>query len=110
MLSLMTIARTLRTAESAASSKDADRQAVIAFGVLVALLLAGVATALTVGRTLIRRITDGLQQLSVAARGIARGELDQRVRVEADDEVARVAAAFEDMVAYLNTKAEVSQR
>lgn len=99
-----------QTHESAASSRVADRQAIIAFAVLAALLLAGVTISLTVRRMLTRRITDGLDQVTVAARGIARGELDQRVRVEADDEVARVAAAFEDMVGYLNAKAEVSQR
>ncbi|MBG0563727.1 methyl-accepting chemotaxis protein [Actinoplanes aureus] len=98
------------TAESNATSKSADRQAIIAFGALVALLAAAVSVALVVRRTLTRRITDGLEQLSSAARGIARGELDQRVHVEAEDEVAEVAAAFDDMVAYLTAKAEISQR
>ncbi|GAA4601711.1 methyl-accepting chemotaxis protein [Actinoplanes octamycinicus] len=98
------------TAESEATSTAADRQAIIAFGALAALLTAAVTVALTVRRTLTRRITDGLGQLSTAARGIARGELDQRVHVEAEDEVAQVAAAFDDMVAYLTAKAEISQR
>ncbi|MFC3992486.1 methyl-accepting chemotaxis protein [Actinoplanes siamensis] len=98
------------TAESQATSKSADRQAIVAFGALVALLAAAVFLALVVRRTLTRRITDGLEQLHTAARGIARGELGQRVRVEAQDEVARVAAAFDDMVAYLTAKAEISQR
>ncbi|MFC3380421.1 methyl-accepting chemotaxis protein [Couchioplanes azureus] len=102
--------RDQQTAESAASSKDADRQAVIAFAVSALLLVAAVAMSLAVRRMLTRRISDGLEQVSVAARGIARGELDQRIRVEADDEVAEVAAAFDDMVAYLTAKAEVSQR
>lgn len=102
--------RDQQTTESAASSKDADRQAIIAFAALAVLLVAAVAMSLIVRRTLTRRIEDGLEQVAVAARGIARGDLDQRVRVEADDEVAKVAAAFDDMVAYLNAKAEVSQR
>ncbi|OJF10077.1 methyl-accepting chemotaxis protein [Couchioplanes caeruleus] len=102
--------RDQQTTESTASSKDADRQAVIAFAALALLLAAAVAMSLIVRRTMTRRIEDGLEQVAVAARGIARGELDQRIRVEADDEVAKVAAAFDDMVAYLTAKAEVSQR
>ncbi|TWG25061.1 methyl-accepting chemotaxis protein [Actinoplanes teichomyceticus] len=98
------------TAESNATSRSADRQAIIAFGALLVLLAAAVTVALVVRRILTSRITDGLGQLATAARGIARGELDQRVHVEAEDEVAQVAAAFDDMVAYLTAKAEISQR
>jgi methyl-accepting chemotaxis protein len=102
-----------RELDAAAAKADRDSaavSAVVGFAVLAVLLLIAVAAAVFVWRTLSRRVSDGLARLSVAADGIARGELDQRLDSTVDDEIATVAAAFERMVAYLNDKAEVSQR
>ncbi len=98
-------------AKAAKADRDSATVAAVAgFAVLAVLLLVAVAAAVFVWRTLSRRISDGLARLSVAADGIARGDLDQRLQSTVDDEIAAVSASFERMVAYLNDKAEVSQR
>ncbi|MFB9723362.1 methyl-accepting chemotaxis protein [Planobispora longispora] len=102
--------RELDALAAAESHDDARRDLIVGFTALVVLLVAAVAVSLTVRRVLDRRISTGLRRLSVAAEGIARGDLDQRVEVTADDEIAEVAAAFDRMVEYLNGMAEVSRR
>ncbi|WP_153054467.1 methyl-accepting chemotaxis protein [Planomonospora sphaerica] len=105
--------KTLRELDvrAAAESRDAARlDVVIGFTVLGVLLSVAVGVSLTIRRALTRRISTGLHTLSAAADSIARGDLDQRVEVTADDEIAEVAASFDRMVEYLNAMARVSQR
>ena len=69
---------------------------------LVALLgLVGV-VAYFEGRTIVRTVSE----LSAAARALARGKLDERVRVRGRDELAVLGHAFNDMAAELETRLE----
>ncbi|MBG0826922.1 methyl-accepting chemotaxis protein [Planomonospora sp. ID67723] len=97
--------------QAAQESRDeADLDVVVGFTTLAVLLTAALGIALVIRRILARRISTGLRSLSTAADRIARGDLDQRIEVTADDEIAEVAAAFDRMVEYLNSMAGVSQR
>jgi two-component system OmpR family sensor kinase len=76
------------------------------------LLLAGalaVAAAALVAWLLAGRLAAPLGRLRVAARRVGAGDLSTRVAVEGDDEVAEVAAAFNDMAAGLQD-AQAEQR
>jgi diguanylate cyclase (GGDEF)-like protein len=89
--------------EVAATYREQSRRwallSIIAVGVL---LTAAITVAVGVSRLLKRRLTRGLNRLSAAADGIAAGSVDQRVEIDADDEIAEVARAFDGMVTYLN--------
>ncbi|MFC4057096.1 HAMP domain-containing protein [Planomonospora corallina] len=102
--------RELDAAHAMASRDEVRRDVVIGFASLGVLLAAAIGVALVVRRVLDRRISTGLRALSAAADSIAGGDLDQRVAVTADDEIAEVAASFDRMVEYLNSMALVSQR
>ncbi len=69
--------------------------------VILAALAAGV-FALGIGTFLSQRITQPLRQLQVAARTIAAGDLEARVRVESNDEVGELADAFNRMAERLS--------
>ena len=75
---------------------------------LLATAVAVVAAAL-VAWLLSARLTAPLGRLVTAARRVGAGDLSTRVRVEGDDEVAEVAAAFNDMAAGLED-AQAEQR
>jgi diguanylate cyclase (GGDEF)-like protein len=69
---------------------------------LVALLgLVGV-LAYFQGRTIVRTVSE----LSAAARALARGKLDERVRVRGRDELAVLGRSFNDMAAELEARLE----
>jgi signal transduction histidine kinase len=53
--------------------------------------------SLTLGLLLSRRITRPVTELTLAARDIAHGQLDKRVEVEGDREIAELAGAFNYM-------------
>jgi two-component system sensor histidine kinase AtoS len=63
---------------------------------VVTLLLGGVAAALVA-----RRISRPVQQLAEGAAAISRGELDLRIEPTTDDEIGRLAVAFNHMTAQL---------
>ena len=63
----------------------------------LALLVVAVATMM-LAALLARRLTHSLERLAVAADGVSRGDLERRVDVASDDEVGRVARAFNGMV------------
>jgi two-component system, OmpR family, sensor kinase len=75
---------------------------------LLATAVAVVAAAL-VAWLLSARLTAPLGRLVTAARRVGAGDLSTRVQVEGDDEVAEVAAAFNDMAAGLE-HAQAEQR
>jgi signal transduction histidine kinase len=76
----------------------------------VALVLVALA-ALLAAVLLTRRITAGLTDLARAADDIARGDLDRSLPVTSDDEVGRLARAFNAMTSSLrSTLAELAQR
>ena len=61
------------------------------------MLLAGGAGAAVIAR----RISRPVQQLAEGAAALARGEWNQRIEAPTDDEIGRLATAFNDMVAEL---------
>ncbi|HEU4370257.1 MAG TPA: ATP-binding protein [Methylomirabilota bacterium] len=63
---------------------------------VVTLLLGGLAAALVA-----RRISRPVQQLAEGAAAISRGELDLRIEPTTDDEIGRLAVAFNHMTAQL---------
>jgi signal transduction histidine kinase len=78
-------------------------------GALALLLSAIVVIALTIAVT--SRLTRSIGDLAAAADGVSRGELDRRVAITSDDEVGRVARAFNTMIENLRrTMQELSQR
>lgn len=69
------------------------------------ILIIGAALAvglgLIMGALLSRRLTAPLQRLAVAARAVASGDLDHKVRVEGSSEIAEVGKAFNEMTTAL---------
>jgi signal transduction histidine kinase len=57
--------------------------------------------AVVISIVLARRLTRPIRQLTAAARGIAAGDLDQRVTVPTDDELGQLARSFNQMSADL---------
>lgn len=51
---------------------------------------------------LARRFTGPLEELTVAAKKMAEGKLDQHIKVSSSDEIGRLAEQFNDMVTRLN--------
>ncbi len=75
---------------------------------LLATLVAGV-IALALGATITWGVTRPMRELTEATRAIAAGDLTQRVRVKADDEISDLARAFNQMAAELE-RAEALRR
>ncbi|HET8631278.1 MAG TPA: methyl-accepting chemotaxis protein [Thermomicrobiales bacterium] len=82
-------------AQSAAVFANSQRLIAVAIG--VALLV-----AVGLGLLLSRSIGRGVRQVTAAASGLARGELDQRVDVRSRDEIGQMADAFRATIAYLH--------
>ncbi len=66
--------------------------------------LPGLAVTAALALAVSRRVTRPVQALTSAAERVARGELDTRVRVDRDDEVGRLAAAFDRMTVALGAR------
>jgi signal transduction histidine kinase len=76
----------------------------------LALLVVAAAT-MVLAALLSRRLTHSLERLAVAADAVSRGDLERRVDVVSDDEVGRVARAFNGMVDSLRrTLEELARR
>ncbi len=67
---------------------------------LLASFIAG-AVAIVISLFVARRLTGPLASMTRAAQAMARGDLAQRVQVTSDDEIARLAEAFNSMAASL---------
>jgi len=65
--------------------------------------------ALVLGSLLFRQMTSPLRALSQSARAIAEGDLDQRVKLDSDDEIGQVARSFNRMAESL-AEADVQRR
>jgi two-component system sensor histidine kinase MprB len=88
----------------ARSLDDADRVLDRLRGVLVALVILGTALAAGVSRLFARRVIAPVTELSEAAEHIeATGDLGRRVDAGGHDEVGRMAARFNAMLARLQT-------
>ena len=75
-------------------------------GVLLGLLAAMALATYLLGSSIVR----SLRRLVVAAQALARGDLEQRVRVQGRDEFARVAWAFNDMALELEQRLNELER
>jgi two-component system, OmpR family, sensor histidine kinase VicK len=64
----------------------------------------GLVVAVGLAVLISRRMTEPVRELTSAAERIAEGELDTRVPVHRDDEVGRLAAAFDDMAVALDAR------
>jgi signal transduction histidine kinase len=78
------------------------------------ILITGAALAvgvgLAIGALLSRSLTAPLQRLAAAARAVATGDLDHRVRLEGSVEMVEVAQAFNDMTTALGQSERQRQR
>jgi methyl-accepting chemotaxis protein len=82
--------------EHAAAAREASGKRLVLILLLVSLVL-----ALAVSMLVASRMVRAARRLLSAAKGIAEGDLDQRIDVSAAGELGATAAAFEDMVQYL---------
>ena len=80
----------------AADARTRDR---LLFGLLASLALVGIVAYLQ-GRSIVRN----LRRFATAARGLARGNLDERVEVRGRDEFAALGLALNDMAAQLESR------
>ena len=75
-------------------------------------LLGGAALALLLGLAiafgLSQMLTGSISQIATAARGLAQGDIDQRIELHSKDELGQMADVFREMIAYLGGMAEVA--
>jgi len=81
----------------------AKRNLILSYGTVI-LLVAGLLFIL------LRRITGPLEAFAATAAGIAKGDLEQRVDHQGEDELGRLAEAFRDMIRYVRDAAEATSR
>jgi methyl-accepting chemotaxis protein len=95
----------------ASQSRDEVLQPVRDLGVLMLLTGLGAAVAIVGGAWVVARpIEHGVRQVSTAASGLARGDLDQQVEVRSRDELGQMATAVREMIAYQQQIAGVAGR
>jgi methyl-accepting chemotaxis protein len=90
-------------AEAQATKRSATTTILVLIGIAIAI---GGAIAYLIGRS----VSSGVGQMLGAARGISEGDLDQRLAVTSRDELGDTAAAFEEMVTYLDRMASAAKR
>ena len=77
---------------------------------MLIITVAGVLLAAGLGYLLIRAIRDPLHEVERVAEAIAEGDLEQSITVHGETEIARMAAAFERVIAYLRSLAAAAER
>jgi serine phosphatase RsbU (regulator of sigma subunit)/CHASE3 domain sensor protein len=77
-----------------ANVRDRSRQAI---ALLLVVLIGALAIGLAVAIALPRRLVSNLSRLVDAARGVGRGELNQRLDIRSRDEVEELATRFNEM-------------
>ncbi|MBB4664165.1 methyl-accepting chemotaxis protein [Conexibacter arvalis] len=97
-----------QTADAERQERRADDVVTSARTTTIALLAAATVAAIGLALLLSRGIVGGVSQLLRAARGIARGDVQQRVEIASRDEIGATGAAFGAMVAYLEEMAEAA--
>jgi methyl-accepting chemotaxis protein len=97
-------ARTTAEQDDKADSTVASART-LTFVLVVIAALIGIALAFVTSRWL----AGGLKQMLAAARGIAQGDVEQRVELESSDELGETAAAFREMIAYLDEMAAAAR-
>ena len=94
---------------AASQGREADDSVAAARAVIVVLLVVAVLAAIAIALLLSRQIAGGLRQMVAAARGIALGDVEQRVDVRTRDELGEAADAFRAMIAYLDEMAAAAR-
>jgi methyl-accepting chemotaxis protein len=94
------------TGAAVAEHAEADYQMTFRWVVGTSAML--VAFALLFGLVLGRWLSQDLRQIVTAARGIARGDFNQKVLVRSNDELGDLGRAFTEMTAYLKAVAGVA--
>jgi signal transduction histidine kinase/DNA-binding NarL/FixJ family response regulator len=74
----------------------------------IGLSLGAVGLAFLIGFFVSRNIANAVRQVAAAAKGLARGNLEQTIRVASSDEVGDMAAAFQEMIQYQQEMARVA--
>ncbi len=97
-------ARAIADQDETADSTVASTRTLIFVLVVIAAAI-GVALALLISRWL----AGGLGQMLRAARGIAQGDVDQKVELQSGDELGETAEAFREMIAYLDEMAAAAR-
>jgi methyl-accepting chemotaxis protein len=93
-----------------ASQADAEDAAATTRTLSIVLLLAGIAISLAAAFLLTRHVAGGLGRIVTAARGIARGDVEQDVKLTSNDELGDAGKAFGEMVEYLEGSVAVADR
>ncbi|HST40082.1 MAG TPA: methyl-accepting chemotaxis protein [Conexibacter sp.] len=78
--------------------------------IIVVLLIAAALAGLAIALLLARGIVGGVRQMRDAARGIAVGDVDQRIEIKSRDEIGETGEAFRAMIVYLDETAEAARR
>jgi methyl-accepting chemotaxis protein len=89
--------------QDAESTVDSGRTTILVLLAVAALI--AIAIALIAGRS----IAGGVQQLVRAARGIAKGDIEQKVEIKSRDEIGEAGEAFREMIAYLDETATAAK-
>ncbi|MDW5597226.1 methyl-accepting chemotaxis protein [Conexibacter stalactiti] len=100
----------LRGRSSSALAADANDTVSSTRSIIVVLLVAAALAGLAIALLLARGIVGGVRQMRDAARGIAVGDIDQRIEIRSRDEIGETGEAFRAMVAYLDETAEAARR
>ena len=90
------------------AAKEADHVFTGARNLVIGLVIGALAIGLAVALLLSRQIVAGANQMLTAAKGIARGELNQNVDSKSKDELGQTAQAFGEMIAYLRETAQAA--
>jgi len=95
------------TAQAAERASNASHSLSVAL--ILALLAAAVMIAVAVAIALARRTTRAVHEIGAAAKAIAQGDIDQRVKIRSRDEFGEMAADFDGMTDYLRNTVAVAE-
>jgi methyl-accepting chemotaxis protein len=90
--------------QQAESKKRSATLTAVLLGLLAALLAIGVIVLLS------RRIVGGVRQMLAAAKGIARGDVDQHITIGGRDEIGAMARALDEVIGYLRDTANAAEQ
>jgi PAS domain S-box-containing protein len=105
-----TIDAFLQKKQQVGSQLQADAEVSYEVARRIAILLSGAAVllGLFVGYFMSRTISHSAGQMATAAKGLAVGDLDQRIQVASRDEIGELGDAFKEMIAYQQDMARVA--
>ncbi len=97
----------VRGAEAAGS--EAKETAEAAGRLILSAVVVGTLAAAALGLLITRSISGGIRAISAAVGRLAEGDLDQAIVVRSKDEIGEMAAAFQQVVRFQQSMAEVAQ-